>query len=116
MYGDYTEVVQIVKTVSRNLKYDYGLDKMNQESFDGTEASLILMTIAYNLMSLFKQMIIGEKVRQRLSSLRYKLLAIPSYISKKNDKIILNMALQMNRLCWIRKIWEKTDAISFYTP
>ncbi len=100
----------------KELKYDYGLDKMNQESFDGTEASLVLMTIAYNLMSLFKQIIIEEKVRQRLSSLRYKLLSIPSYISENNGKFILKMALQMNRRSWIRKIWEKTDAISSRSP
>lgn len=37
------------------LKYDYGLDKMNQDGFDGTEARLLLMTIAYNFMSLFKR-------------------------------------------------------------
>jgi hypothetical protein len=53
----------------KELKYDYGLDKMNQSGFDGTEASLLLMTIAYNFMSLFKQVIIGEKVRNRLSTL-----------------------------------------------
>lgn len=43
----------------KELKYDYGLDKMNQTSFKGTEASLMLMTIAYNFMSLFKQSIMG---------------------------------------------------------
>jgi hypothetical protein len=31
------------------------MDKMNQDGFDGTEACLLLMTIAYNFMSLFKQ-------------------------------------------------------------
>ena len=43
----------------KELKYDYGLDKMNQACFDGTEASLMLMTVAYNFLSLFKQLIIG---------------------------------------------------------
>jgi len=38
----------------KELKYDYLLDKMNQSGFDGTEASLLLMTIAYNFMSLFR--------------------------------------------------------------
>jgi hypothetical protein len=53
----------------------YGLDKMNQNGFDDTEACLLLMTIAYNVMSLFKQFVINEKVRNRLSTLRYKMLA-----------------------------------------
>jgi hypothetical protein len=97
----------------KELKYDYGLDKMNQSGFDGTEASLLLMTIAYNFMSLFKQVIIGEKVRNRLSTLRYKMLAIPSYLKESGNKVILKMALQMNRRAWIRKLWEKTDAFEF---
>jgi hypothetical protein len=42
----------------KELKYDYGLDKLNQESFDGTEASMVLMTMAYNFMSLFRQIVV----------------------------------------------------------
>ena len=95
----------------KELKYDYGLDKMNQKGFDGTEASLMLMTIAYNFMSLFKQVIINEKVRNRLSTLRYKMLAIPAYIEECGDKLILKMAIQMNRRAWIMKLWDKS--ISF---
>lgn len=93
----------------KELKYDYGMDKMNQGGFDGTEASLLLMTIAYNFMSLFKQLVIGEKVRNRLSTLRYKMLAIPSYIEESGNKTILKMALQMNRRAWIRKLWMNAD-------
>ena len=100
----------------KELKYDYGMDKMNQASFDGTEATLLLMTIAYNLMSLFKQVIINDKVRNRLSTLRYKLLAIPSYIEEAPDRIILKMAVQMNQRAWIKKIWENTQTYSWGYP
>lgn len=92
----------------KELKYDYGLDKMNQASFDGTEASLVTMTIAYNFMSLFRQVILSEKVKHRLSTLRYKLLAIPSMIEKNNNGLVLKMALQMKRRKWIQGLWEKT--------
>lgn len=97
----------------KELKYDYGLDKMNQSGFDGTEATLLLMTIAYNFMSLFKQVIIGEKVRSRLSTLRYKMLSIPAYFEELGNEMILKMALQMNRRAWIRKLWEKTETFEF---
>jgi len=93
----------------KELKYDYGLDKMNEQSFDATEASLLLMTITYNFMSLFKQVIIGGNVRNRLSTLRYKILSIPSAIQNSGNNIIVNMALQMNRRMWIKKLWDKTD-------
>jgi len=92
----------------KELKYDYGLDKMNQASFDGTEASLSFMTIAYNFMSLFRQCVISEKVRSRLSTLRYKLLAIPSFIEKSAEGSVIKMALQMKRRAWIQMLWEKS--------
>ena len=38
------------------------------KKIDGTEATLMLMTIAYNFLSLFKQMIIGGNVRNRLKN------------------------------------------------
>lgn len=97
----------------KELKYDYGLDKMNQSGFDGTEATLLLMTIAYNFMSLFKQVIIGEKVRSRLSTLRYKMLSIPAYFEELGNEMILKMALQMNRRAWIRKLWKKNETFEF---
>jgi hypothetical protein len=96
----------------KELKYDYGLDKMNEQSFDGTEATLTLMTIAYNFMSLFKQLIIGGKTRNRLSTIRYKLLAIPSTIEKSGNGLIVTMALQMQRRAWIKKLWETIDESS----
>lgn len=97
----------------KELKYDYGLDKMNQDGFNGTEACLLLMTIAYNFMSLFKQVIISDKVRNRLSTLRYKMLTIPAYIEEHSNKVIIKMALQMNRRAWIRKLWEKSSNFQF---
>jgi hypothetical protein len=93
----------------KELKYDYGLDKMNQTSFDGTEASLLLMTIAYNFMSLFKQTVIGGEVRNRLKTLRHKILAIPAIIECAADKTIVKMALHINRRNWMRKLCDNIE-------
>jgi hypothetical protein len=35
---------------------------MNQADFDGMESALLLMTVAYNFLSLFKQIIMGGEV------------------------------------------------------
>jgi hypothetical protein len=91
----------------KELKYDYGLDKMNRSDFEGTEVALLLMTVAYNFLSLFKQVIIGGNVRNRLKTLRYRMLAIPSIIEQSGNKIVVNMALQMNRRNWIRKLCDR---------
>jgi len=83
---------------------------MNQASFDGTEASLMLMTVAYNFLSLFKQLIVGGNVRNRLKTLRHKILAIPAIVERSNDKTIVKMALHMNRRAWIDKLCRQIDS------
>jgi hypothetical protein len=93
----------------KELKYDYGLDKMNQASFDGAESSLLLMTIAYSFMSLFKQVIIGGEVRNRLKTLRHKIVAIPAISECSADKTIVKMALHINRRNWLRKLCDNIE-------
>jgi hypothetical protein len=95
----------------KELKYDYGLDKMNQASFDGTEATLRLMTVAYNFLNLFKQVIIDGNVRNRLKTLRYKMLNIPAIIVLSDNKNIVKMSLNMKRRAWILKICAQIDDI-----
>jgi len=96
----------------KELKYDYGLDKMNQQSFDGTETSLCFMAVAYNFMSLFRQTVVCDKVRSRLSTIRYKILAIPARIGNSKDKLVIKMALQMKRRKWIQRLWDNSGASS----
>ena len=95
----------------KELKYDYGLDKMNQACFDGTEASLMLMTVAYNFLRLFKQLIIGGNVRNRLKTLRHKILAIPAIVEHSLDKTVVKMALHMSRRAWVSRICQQIDIV-----
>jgi Transposase DDE domain len=44
----------------KELKYDFGFDSFNIESFYGTEAALNMVMMAYNPMSLFRQVIMGN--------------------------------------------------------
>ena len=101
----------VCENLIKELKYDYGLDKMNQASFHGTEASLIMMTIAYNFMSLFKKLILNDTIKKRLQTIRYQVLAIPAYIT--NNKKVFNMALSIERRSWIRKLWNNSKIFEF---
>jgi hypothetical protein len=96
----------------KELKYDYALDKINQHSFDATETTLNFIMVAYNLMSLFKQVIVKDKVRPTLKTLRYSCLGIGSYIVKNGSERILKMSVNMKRRSWITKLWENSDTIS----
>ena len=95
----------------KELKYDYALDKINQQSFDATETTLNFIMIAFNLMSLFKQVIIKDKVRPMLKTIRYSCLGIGSYIIKNGRDRILKMSLNIKRRSWITKLWENAADI-----
>lgn len=60
----------------KELKYDFGFISFNVRSFYGTEAALNMVMMAYNLMSLFRQVSMDSKVHPKLSTLRYRLFAI----------------------------------------
>ncbi|MDR1866164.1 MAG: transposase [Bacteroidales bacterium] len=70
----------------RELKYNYGLDWINQTDFEATEAAFLLLTVACNFLSLCKQVIIGGNVRNRLKTLRYRMPAIPAIMEQSEIK------------------------------
>jgi hypothetical protein len=95
----------------KELKYDYALDKINQQSFDATETTLNIIMIAFNLMSLFKQVILKDKVRPMLKTIRYSCLGIGAYIINNGRDRILKMALNIKRRSWITTLWENAADI-----
>ena len=95
----------------KELKYDYALDKINQPSFDATETTLNFIMIAYNLMSLFKQVIVQTEVRPTLKTLRFTTLGIGSYLVQNGSQRILKMSLKMKRRAWITKLFEKPNQL-----
>lgn len=97
----------------KELKYDYGIDKINQHSFDATETTINFIMVAYNLMSLFKQVILQGKVKPTLKTLRYKCLGIGSYLVQNGRERILKMSLSMKRRSWITHLWNNTENIKY---
>jgi hypothetical protein len=71
------------------------------------KAALLLMTVACDFLSLFKQLIIGGNVRSRLKTLHHKMLATPSIIEKSDDIITVKMDLHMNRRNWIAIVCDR---------
>ncbi len=70
--------------------------------------------LAYNLMSLFSQVVLHEKTQSKLSTLRYKLFAIGRYMVKEGNNRILKLSLAMKREEWFLGFWGKT--LQFYLP
>lgn len=96
----------------KELKYDFGFDSFNIASFYGTEAALNMVMLAYNLMSLFRQVILQEKKQANLSTLRYRLFAIGGYMVKEGSNHILKLSLAMKRRAWFLGLWNKTSQFS----
>jgi hypothetical protein len=92
----------------KELKYDFGLDSFNLNDFYATEAALNFVMIAYNLMSLFILTVVNSTVTHRLSTLRYKLFAIGSFIVKDGNDRTLKLSLAMKRREWFTGIWDRT--------
>lgn len=97
----------------KELKYDFGFDSFNLNSFYATEAALTFVMIAYNLMALFRTFILQEKTQKRLSTLRYQSFAIGAYFEKVNDKLVLKIALNKKRREWFSGIWNHAKSFDY---
>jgi hypothetical protein len=93
----------------KELKYDFGFDSFNMQSFFATEAALMFTMIAYNLMALFRQFILNSDVQHTLSTLRYKVFAIAAFFSERNGKLILKLSLNMKRRLWFDGLWGNAE-------
>lgn len=90
----------------KELKQDFGADNFCLKDFWATEASLIFVMIAYNLMSVFRLFVLQEKTQKTLATLRYKVFAIGAYFQKSKDTIKLKVALHKKRRKWFLGIWD----------
>lgn len=93
----------------KELKYDFGFDSFNMQSFFGTEAALQFAMLAYNLMALFRQFILNSKVQNTLSTLRYRTFAIGAYFQKLKGKYILKLSVNRKRREWFDGLWNQSN-------
>ena len=90
----------------KELKYDFGLDSFCMDKFWATEAAFRTIMIAYNLMSLFRQIILKSKSQATLSTLRFKCFALGSWISKHAGKTTLNISAIGEKRKWLDGLFD----------
>jgi hypothetical protein len=98
----------------KELKYDFVFDSFNINNFYGTETALNMIMLGYNLMSLFRQSILGSKVQCKLSTLRYRLFAMGGYMIKEGNQRILKLSLTMKRREWLLGLLDKKSLFSLH--
>jgi hypothetical protein len=97
----------------KEVKYDFGAESFNVSNFWATEAALNFAMMAYNLMSLFRQAILGGKTQHFLKTIRYKTFAIGAYMIKDGSAKILKLSLAMKRREWFTGLWSACRGFEF---
>lgn len=95
------------------LKYDFGFEGFCLKEFYATEAAFRCVMLAYNLISLFRQLILGLKIQPRLQTIRFKCFAIGSWIGKKYRRKVLRISLPHARRPWFEGLFAKIDEFSW---
>ena len=108
------------------MKYDFGADSFNLKYLWATEAALLTIMLAYNLMSLFRQGILKNDsvsaksdVQHTLKTLRYRLFAKAGYIAKDSRKKIINLAVAMRQRERFEGLWNRSRTFTLpvkFTP
>ncbi len=104
------------ETRIKELKYDFGADSFNMQSFSATETAMNCVMLAYNLMSLFRQVVLCSKVQPTLKTMRYKIFAAGGYLVKDGNRRILKLCLAMRRRQWFEGLWGKSKDFDLPVP
>jgi hypothetical protein len=67
--------------------------------------------MAYNFISLFRQVILNTKEHEQMKTLRYKVFAIGGYIIKNGNQRIMMLSLAMKRREWFTGLWMNANNI-----
>jgi hypothetical protein len=95
------------------LKHDFGLNGFCTSNFYATEAAFRSVMIAYNLISLFRQAVLGLQIQPRLQTIRFKCFAIGSWIGKKYRREVLRVSLAHKRRPWFEGLFAKIEDFSW---
>jgi hypothetical protein len=90
----------------KELKYDFGLDSFCLSKFWATEAAFRFIMLAYNLISLFRQIVLKTKNQFTLSTLRFKCFALGAWITNHASHRILKIALARQKRAWLDGLFD----------
>jgi hypothetical protein len=92
----------------KELKYDFGLETFCSNNFWGTEAAFRSILMAYNLMALFRQVVLKSKSQATLSTLRFKCFALGAWITKHARITTLKISATGEKRRWLDALFDTT--------
>ena len=90
----------------KELLQDFAISGFVSEKFWATEAAFRMACCAYNLMSLFRQALLGVASKHTLSTLRVQCFAIGASLGKAGHKQVLRIGLARPRREWFRGLFS----------
>ncbi len=97
----------------KQLNEDFGAESFNMQEFFATDAALNLVILAYNLMSLFRQVVLSTAKQQQMKTLRYEIFASSGYTVHRGSLRILKLSIAMKRRKWFLGLFSKVNSFTF---
>ena len=76
------------------------------DKFWATKVAFRTIMIAYNLMILFRQIVLQSKSQDTLSTLKFKCFALGSWITKHAGKTTLNILAVGEKQKWLDRLFD----------
>jgi hypothetical protein len=96
----------------KELLQDFAMAGFTSDKFWATEAAFRMALYAYNLMSLFRQALLGRASNQTLSTLRVQCFAIGASLGRAANKQILRLGLSPPRRQWFEGLFSAAQQIT----
>lgn len=96
----------------KELKYDFSIDAFCLKKFWATEAAFRSIMIAYNLMSLFRHIVLQTASHNTLSTLKFKCFAIGSWLAKHAGKKVLKLSVSGQKRLWLEGLFAKVGHLA----
>ncbi len=95
----------------RELLQDFAISGFVSQKFWATEAAFRLACWAYNLMSLFRQALLGQAAKHTLGTLRVQCFAIGASLGRDGHQKLLRVGLSPPRREWFRGLFTAAESI-----
>jgi hypothetical protein len=99
----------------KELLQDFAISGFVTQKFWATEAAFRMALCAYNLMSLFRQSVLGSASKHTLSTLRVQCFAIGASLGKAGHKHMLRLGLPPPRRQWFEGLFSLAQALNPYS-
>jgi hypothetical protein len=96
----------------KELKYDFAMDSFCMKKFWATEAAFRSIMVAYNLMSLFRHLVLQSKTQATLSTLKFKCFAIGSWIASHAGRKVLKLSVSGKKRLWLDGLFSNVSGVS----